>query len=123
MSDCHKSKLVTARKDHRCESHRSYPRGDDRGRYHWRPCHIRKGDVYHVESGIDDGEPYRIRTCLFHAAVCAAVRRINRAHCWSFEGINLTWPWSEYIEIGSSEDWRKWLSAIRTEYRKLKGGR
>lgn len=120
MSDCHKFKLTKASKDHRCESHRSYPKGDERGRYHWRPCHISKGDTYEVCSGINDGEPYRLRLCLFHAAVANAVWKIEHAKCWSFDGVNFDYPWSEYVEIGSSDDWRKWLSAIRTEYRKLK---
>lgn len=89
---------------------------------HSAACHIAKGQTYQVQSGIDsdcDG-PFRIKLCLFHAAVCQAIWENEGASRWCFEGINFDYPWSEYIEVTNSEEWRHWLGLIRTEYRKLK---
>jgi hypothetical protein len=119
-SDCTTITLVRARKDHSCECHREFPRDDPRGMGRVRPCEIRRGDVYEQQSGIFDGEPYRQRLCLFHAAVCAAIwADLHRANWMRTEGIDLG-TLGEYVEIASHEDWRKWLGLIRDKRRKLK---
>ena len=115
MSDCHTSKLVTARKDHRCECSR-HRRGED-GEIISRPCFIAKGEIHNVSSGIFDGYPFRSRLCLFHDAVCCAIHKSNR--CGWGEEIDLD-ELNYYTECNSFKEWVWWLSAIRIEYRKLK---
>lgn len=125
MSNCHMTRLVHARKSYMCACHRSYSRRDPRARNQFRPCSILKGGSCVVESGIHDGDPYRNRLCIFHEAVVRAIwqNERNKGSAWSFEGVDFGWAWDEYIEVYSSEDWRKWLGLIRAEYRKLKAGK
>ena len=119
MTDCIIFKYPVARKQHRCECVRQYTKTHPHGR-HVKVCHIERGQKYEQQSGIDsncDG-PFRIKLCLFHAAVCQAIWKREGSNGWSFEGIDHSYPWSEYIEITSSAKWRWWLSAIREAYGK-----
>lgn len=109
---------VRARKDHTCECCNYRFTGEvacfigTRPRFSSRKCIIKRGDLHEVQSGFHDGGPYRFRLCLFHAAVCQAIFKEERE-------VNFDWL-KEYVEIGTVDDWRKWLPLIRSEYRRLK---
>lgn len=107
MNDCCSHRLVVARKNHRC---------DMCGKA------IAKASTHEVQSGIADGNPYRIRLHLFCAAVCSAIWRNERKHgnhC--FEGVDFAIPIRDYLDICSFNDWKQWLGLIRAEHRKMKG--
>lgn len=122
MANCHETRVVRARKPHTCNCHRSHTTSSNRLRYRNRRCSVSKGKFYVVDSGIFDGNPYREKLCIFHKAVVRAIWKSEREtmNSWSFEGVDLSGSWEDYIQVCSSKDWRMWLGLIRAEYRKLK---
>ena len=112
--DCSTTRLVRARKPHTCECHR---RRLDRCRsiYHNTPCRIAVGEVHEVQSGIFEGEPYRVRYCLFHAAAMSVWW--HRQNPWPSEGIDPS-ELADELECGSRDEWLKLLHEVRSELRK-----
>lgn len=119
MSDCRTIDIIRARKDHYCECHRDYGPNDPRGFGRVRPCEIKRGERYQRQSGVSDGSPFRLRLCLFHAAVCTVIFR-RQVYC--HRGVDLS-ELAGYVEPRTFEEWRGWLVDIRAEYRKLKESR
>jgi hypothetical protein len=118
MSDCTDFRRVKARKDHRCACHRVIRDRD--GERRGVRCVIHKGDKHEVQSGIFNGEPFRIRLCLFHAAVCSAIwHKENDGRLAFCDEMDLD-ELDQYIESGSFQEWKDWLGQIREELRELK---
>jgi hypothetical protein len=119
-ADCSCFRYVTARKSHQCEWWRPHNKKHPDYPHRFRRCEIKPGDYHEVCSGVSDGNPFRLRLCLFHSAICNAIWNYGTWNQRPYEPVCFEYSPKEHLDINNRAEWLLWLNRIRTEYRKLK---